>query len=84
MGITTQTDRGDGDSAVIDPLACYKISDIDPTEGNSYFGYIDKDGGWYMMNLTATTAIYAKGDSGYAAAWANKGNQNWGLFNEIF
>ena len=68
----------------IDPLAGYKISDIDPTEGDSYFGYVDKDGGWYMMNLTATAARYAKGDSGYAAAWAAKGDQSWGLFNEIF
>ena|SRR3990170_5153265 len=67
-----------------DPTSKYKITDIDPTEGNSYFGYVDKNGAWYIMNLTATAARYAKGNDNYTGAWGNKGGQNWGYFNDIF
>ena len=52
-----------------DPVANYKISDIDPTDGNSYFGYVNEDGGWYIKHITATAVRYVKGDSGYPAAW---------------
>ena len=67
-----------------DPTSKYKITDIDPTEGNSYFGYVDAGGAWYIMNLTATTARYVKGESDYTAAWGNKGNLNYDYFNNIF
>ena len=66
-----------------DPTSVYKITDIDPKEGNSYFGYVDKDGKWYIMNLTATAARYVKGDSGYTTAWGNKGNLNYDYFYNI-
>jgi len=52
-----------------DPTAKYKITDIDPTTDDSYYGYTDKDGGWYIKHITATAVRYVKGDSGYAAAW---------------
>jgi len=67
-----------------DPTNKYKISDIDPTEGNSYFGYVDAGGQWYIMHLSDTGARYTKGDSGYVAAWADKENQNYDYFDVIF
>jgi hypothetical protein len=67
-----------------DPTVQYKITDIDPTEGNSYFGHVDKDGKWYIMNLTATAARYVKGDSGYQAAWGNKGALGYDYFYNVF
>jgi hypothetical protein len=67
-----------------DPTSTYKITDIDPTDGNSYFGYVDKDGQWYIMNLTATTARYVKGTSGYEAAWGGRGGLNYDYFNNVF
>ena len=51
---------GVAQDVTLDPLAKYKVTDIDPTEGNSYFGYVDKDGKWFIMNLTAITARYIK------------------------
>lgn len=68
----------------LDPLAKYKITDIDSTEGNSYFGYTDKDGKWVIMNLTAAAARYVKGDSGYTTAWGNKGGLNYDYFYNVF
>ena len=67
-----------------DPTSKYKITDIDSTPGNQYFGYVDADGAWYIMNLTATAARYARGDSGYAAAWGVHGDLDLFYFNEIF
>lgn len=70
--------------AKADPLSEYKIADIDPTEGNSYFGYTSKNGKWYIMKLTAAAARYIKGDSGYVTAWGNKGVLNYDYFYNIF
>ncbi len=65
-----------------DPLAKYKITGIDP--GGIYFGYADKDGAWYIMKLTATEALYAKGNTGYSTAWANKESQIYDYFFNMF
>ena len=67
-----------------DPTAKYKITDIDPTDGNSYFGYTDDSGKWYIMNLTAATARYVKGDGGYIAAWAGKAGLSYDYFYNVF
>ena len=67
-----------------DPTTAYKITDIDPTDGNSYFGYTDAGGKWYIMNLTTTTARYIKGDSGYLAAWAGKAGLSYDYFYNVF
>jgi len=69
-----------------DPTRKYKIADIDPTEGDSYFGYVDKYGGWYIKHITTTTVRYVKGDSGYPAAWglrADPGTE-YDYFYEVF
>ena len=68
----------------VDPTANYKITDIDSTEGNSYFGYINQDGAWYIMNLTSTTARYVKGDDHFSDAWIGRGGLNYDYFNNIF
>ncbi len=69
---------------MIDPTASYKITDIDPTDGNSYFGYTDKNGKWYIMNLTDAAARYVKGDSDYIAAWGSKGGLGYDYFYNTF
>jgi hypothetical protein len=49
-------------------LSDYRISDIE----DPYYGYVKADGGWYIMQLTATTARYVKGDANYTTAWTNR------------
>ena len=65
-----------------DPLAKYKFTAKDPT--GVYFGYTDKDGAWYIMNLGEEFTLYAKGDSGFLAAWANKGIQSYDYYFNVF
>jgi hypothetical protein len=67
-----------------DPTNKYKITDIDPTEGNSYFGYLDAEGKWYIMNLTVTTARYIRGDDHYADSWGIRGSLNYDYFSNVF
>lgn len=58
----------------------YKISDI----ASPYFGYLDADGAWYIMKLSAGEARYVKGATGYAAAWAGKAGLSYDYYNETF
>ena len=67
-----------------DPTSKYKITDIDPTAGNQYFGYTDKDNNWYIMHLTTTQARYIKGDSGYTTAWTGRAGLSYDYFYNIF
>jgi hypothetical protein len=73
-----------GFSINYDPTLKYKITDMDPTEGDSYFGYVDKDGAWYIMHLTASEARYIKGDSNYTTAWTGKDLLVYDYFYQIF
>jgi len=47
-----------------DPLQEYRISDIDDGDPQ-YYGFLNQDGGWYIMKINAGAVTYAKGDSGY-------------------
>lgn len=70
-----------------DPLIEYKDSDIDTTSPN-YYGFIAKDGKWYIMKETiienAITYRYVKGDSNYSENWANRGNLVYDYFDVVF
>lgn len=63
------------------PAAKYMIADMADASDPQYYGYVDAAGAWYIMRLTAATGEirYAKGDSGYAAAWAAKAAQSYEL-----
>ncbi len=68
-----------------DPLSGYHSSDIargDP----EYHGYLDKDGGWYIVKYsrTAGTRRFARGSSGYSANFTNRANLTYSYFNEVF
>ncbi len=64
-------------------LSNYKISDI--ADGTTaYFGFVDKDGNWYILKLTETDARYCKGASGYTTAWTNRASQSYDYYNNVF
>jgi len=51
-----------------DLLARYKCADLD-SGTTSYYGFVDTDGNWYILRMTATAIRYCKGTSGYTVAW---------------
>ena len=66
-----------------DPLDEYGISDID--EGaTSYYGYVDKDGNWCIIQVTATTVRYKVGASNYTTNWTGRADLVYGYFNAVF
>jgi len=67
-----------------DLTAKYKISDIDDTGSKKYFGYMDKDGNWFIMTLTTTQTRYVKGTSNYITAWTGRASLVYDYFNNIF
>jgi len=67
-----------------DLTAKYKITDIDDSGSTKYFGFIDKDGNWFIMSLTATEARYVKGTSGYTTNWTGCAGLTYDYFYNAF
>jgi len=61
------------DPAIKHPTDGYRVAELDDTSSPtySYYGFIDKDGAWFIMREGSTgTYEYVAGSSGFAAAWA--------------
>jgi len=71
-----------------DPLLGYRISDRDSGNADfNYYGYMKKDGGFYIMRETVTTGAYRyyKGVIGdYAADWTARVGKTYNYLNIIF
>lgn len=68
------------------PLDGYKISEIDDIEEVSYYGFINKDGGWLIMRQDADTSTfrYTKGDSDFPKNWEKRGQFMYDYFYNVF
>lgn len=68
------------------PLIKYMVSDFDDTGDPSYFGFVDVDGNWYIMegNEALGTYRFTRGTTGYAAAWAARVGHVYQLYNLVF
>lgn len=62
----------------------YKISDIDESGSDKYYGFLDKFGNWYILKMTDTSARYCRGFQNYVTKWATKTGLVYGHFNEAF
>lgn len=71
-----------------DSLQDYIISDKDDDASPNYFGFLKKDGSWYIMKETvsagADTYRYAKGTTDYTTNWTGRVGLTYGYFNDIF
>ena len=67
-----------------DDLSSYKVSDIDDT-GPNYYGFVDKDGAWYIMkeDTTAGSYRYCKGVSDYPTNWDNRTTLTYDYFDIV-
>lgn len=54
----------------------------------SYTGFEDREGRWYILKSvisgTTTTYTYAKGSSGFAAAWTARASQTYSVPSVCF
>ena len=63
-----------------DILEPYRISEMDGT----YFGFLDTNGGWYIMRMLNGTFRYVKGEGNYPTAWAGRATLTYDLFSTVF
>jgi len=66
------------------PTEGYNIAQIDDSIP-SYFGFINKDGGWFIMREGEDEAfLYTKGDSSFTINWSNRAKLNYNSFDGVF
>ena len=74
-----------------DPLVGYQPSDIDDSGSTKYYGFVKKDGRWYIMRQSSSGAFrYAKGaplaagGGVYSDAWTDRTHLTYSYFYEVF
>lgn len=74
------------DPAVKHPTDGYRIAELD--DGTpSYYGFIDKEGNWFIMRDNNGTYKYITGSTGFSSAWTGKGAEpeiNWKYYDAAF
>lgn len=67
------------------PTDGYQISDIDESD-YIYCGYINKNGGWYIMRQDSETGTfrYVKGESNFSHNWGNRERLKYNYFHQVF
>jgi len=71
---------------VLSDLSQYSISDIDDSGDPAYYGFLDKDGGWYILeeNVANGTYRYDSGTSDYSTNWTGRAGLAYQLFSLEF
>lgn len=70
------------------PTDGYNITEIDDSGADTYYGYLNKDGAWFIRKELSTGAYrYIKGNSDFTNAttgWPNRTNLAYDYFNTVF
>jgi dipeptidyl aminopeptidase/acylaminoacyl peptidase len=76
----------DGNLKTFNPTENYSMANFDTSSDPIYIGKTDKDGNWYIKQITVATGVvlYAVGTTGYSTAWSDKGVQSYGTFETKF
>jgi hypothetical protein len=73
------------DPAIRTPTDGYKITEIDDASSPAYYGFVDKNGAWFIMREDSSGGYrYAKGSSNFAANWANRTSLTYDYFDAVF
>jgi hypothetical protein len=68
------------------PLDGYRISEIDDTNSQTYYGFTNIDGAWLIMKEDADTSSfrYVKGDSAFPDSWGSRDTLNYDYYFNVF
>jgi hypothetical protein len=73
---------------IVGGVGQYVLSDKDDDASPNYYGYVDKDGNWYIMKETVSagndTYRFIKGSSDYTTNWTNRISLSYDYFYTIF
>jgi hypothetical protein len=67
-----------------DPLSAYQVSDKDLGGETEYLGYVDKDGNWFIQQMTTTAHRFIKGTSDYTTSWTGRAGLTYDYFYNVF
>ncbi len=67
------------------PTDGYNITEVDDSGVDVYYGFVNKDGAWFIQKELSTGAYrYSKGASDFATNWTNRAALTYDYFNVIF
>ena len=73
------------DPAIKQPTDGYKISQLDDISIPAYYGYINKDGAWYIMSEDSSGNYrYVRGGSDFVSSWADREDLDYDYFDNVF
>ncbi|MEN8252779.1 MAG: hypothetical protein ABFQ62_00160 [Patescibacteria group bacterium] len=73
------------DPAEKTPTDGYTISEIDDASSPSYYGFIHKDGAWYIAKESSAGAYrYIAGSSDFSTSWTGRAGLSYDYFDTVF
>lgn len=76
------------DPAEKKPTDGYNITEIDDSGADTYYGFVNKDGAWFIQKELSSGAYrYTKGNSDFtniSTGWPNRTNLTYDYFNLVF
>lgn len=77
---------GNGGTSSIEPTEGYKVTEISTDESSYYYGFVNKDGNWYVMREDPTEGSfrYVKGDINFSSGWKKRESLKYDYFHNVF
>lgn len=73
------------DPAEKGPTDGYEITEVDDSTTPAYYGFVNKEGAWYIAREGATGEYrYHKGSDDFSTAWADHDSLLYDYFNNVF
>lgn len=72
------------DPAEKKPTDGYSITEIDDSGSDTYYGFVNKDGAWFILKDSDSTYRYAKGSSLFSINWSGRSALTYDYFNNVF
>lgn len=67
------------------PTDGYTITEVDDGTTDSYYGFVNQTGAWYITHETSAGAYrYAKGSSNFSTSWTNRTLLSYDYFDNVF
>ena len=73
------------DPAEKEPTDGYEVNDVDDAAIPAYYGFLDKDGRWYITREDSSGGYrYVRGSSSYSSNWTTRATLSYDYFDSVF
>lgn len=83
---STDSLSGNRGTSSIEPTEGYKVTEISTDESSYYYGFVNKDGNWYIMREDPNEGSfrYVKGDINFSSGWKKREGLKYDYFHNVF